>query len=75
MEQKEIQTQVQQGINSLETDDAFIIILHDLQEVPYEEIGRILEVPLGTVKSRLHRARQALKERLSHHFKSTRVEK
>jgi RNA polymerase sigma-70 factor, ECF subfamily len=42
--------------------------LRDLQDVPYEEVARVLEVPVGTVKSRLHRARQALKSELASYF-------
>ena len=63
-ERGEMREQIQRGLNGLKADDAMIILLHDLQEVPYEEIARILAIPMGTVKSRLHRARLALKERL-----------
>ena len=68
VEQKEIQEEVQKALNSLEPEDAKIILLKDLQDVPYEEVARVLEVPIGTVKSRLHRARQALKTRLAPYF-------
>ena len=68
LEQKEIQEQVQKALNGLEPRDAMIILLKDLQDVPYEEVARVLEVPVGTVKSRLHRARQALKARLAPYF-------
>lgn len=68
VEQKEIQEQVQKALNGLEPDDAAIILLKDLQDVPYEEVARVLAVPVGTVKSRLHRARRALKARLAPYF-------
>ena len=41
-----------------------IVILKDIEERSYEEIGAMLEINQGTVKSRLHRAREALAERL-----------
>ena len=66
--QKDVQDKVQSALNSLDPEDATVILLRDLQDTPYEEVARILEVPLGTVKSRLHRARQALKARLAPHF-------
>jgi RNA polymerase sigma-70 factor, ECF subfamily len=67
-ERKEIQQRVQQALNSLDGDDAQIILLRDLQDVSYEDIARSLDVPIGTVKSRLHRARQALRTSLAPYF-------
>jgi RNA polymerase sigma-70 factor (ECF subfamily) len=67
-EQKEVQERVQHALNSLEPNDAAIILLRDMQDMPYNEIARILELPVGTVKSRLHRARRALKSRLAPYF-------
>ena len=67
-EQKEIQQYVQQALNSLDGDDAQIILLRDLQHVSYHDIAQTLDVPVGTVKSRLHRARQALRISLAPYF-------
>ena len=68
MEKKEIRQRVQQALNRLDPEDATIIVLRDLQDVPYDEVARTLEIPIGTVKSRLHRARQALRSELSGYF-------
>jgi len=68
VEQRERHDLVQRGLNELDADDALLILLHDLQEVRYEEISETLDIPLGTVKSRLHRARQALRAKLAPYF-------
>jgi len=66
---KEIQQRVQVALNSLSPKDATLIVLRDMQDVPYEEVARVLGVPLGTVKSRLHRARLTLKAKLTPYFR------
>jgi RNA polymerase sigma-70 factor (ECF subfamily) len=71
-EDKEIQQRVQQALNSLDAEDARIILLRDLQDIPYHEVAEILDLPVGTVKSRLHRARQALKTSLAPYFQASR---
>jgi RNA polymerase sigma-70 factor (ECF subfamily) len=68
LEQQEIREKVQFALNQLEPEDAAVILLRDLQDVPYNEVAHVLEIPVGTVKSRLHRARQALKSRLRSYF-------
>jgi RNA polymerase sigma-70 factor (ECF subfamily) len=64
MESAETQRKVQQALERLEEGDRQIIILKDLQGQSYDEIAAILQVPKGTVRSRLHRARMELKEKL-----------
>ncbi len=73
--QKEIQRIVQKEIHLLKPDEAAIIVLSDIEERSYEEISEILDIPVGTVKSRLHRARIALKGRLAPYFKLSGKEK
>jgi RNA polymerase sigma-70 factor, ECF subfamily len=68
LEKKEIRERVQFALNQLDPQDAAVILLRDLHDVPYDEVARVLEIPVGTVKSRLHRARQALKSRLASYF-------
>ena len=41
-------------------DFRIALVLADVQDLPYEEIARVLDVPVGTVKSRVHRGRLAL---------------
>jgi RNA polymerase sigma factor (sigma-70 family) len=47
-----------------------IIILRDIEDMPYEEIAEVLDIPIGTVRSRLHRARAILFSRLKSYAKS-----
>jgi RNA polymerase sigma-70 factor (ECF subfamily) len=72
LEKKELRERVQRALNELEPEDATVILLRDLQDTPYEEVAQVLEIPVGTVKSRLHRARQALKARLAAYFSAGR---
>ncbi|MBM4157487.1 MAG: sigma-70 family RNA polymerase sigma factor [Ignavibacteria bacterium] len=55
---------IQKAINSLEENFRAIIVLRDIEELEYEEISEILDIPLGTVKSRINRAREKLKDLL-----------
>jgi RNA polymerase sigma-70 factor, ECF subfamily len=53
---------VSRALETLTPDHRAVVILHDLQEKPQEEVAQILEVPVGTVKSRLFYGRRKLKE-------------
>ncbi|WP_258103983.1 sigma-70 family RNA polymerase sigma factor [Marinoscillum sp. MHG1-6] len=56
--------EVSMALNSLAIDFRTVIILCDLEGFTYEEMAKILDIPIGTVRSRLHRARNLLKEKL-----------
>jgi RNA polymerase sigma-70 factor (ECF subfamily) len=64
MESEETRAQVQRALDLLGGEDRQIIILKDLQGNSYDEIAAVLGIPKGTVRSRLHRARMELKEKL-----------
>ncbi|MGA9393303.1 MAG: sigma-70 family RNA polymerase sigma factor [Candidatus Sulfotelmatobacter sp.] len=62
--QHELQHRVDAELRRLAEPYRTTLILRDLEEMSYEEIAEILQISLGTVKSRLTRGRQALKKRL-----------
>jgi RNA polymerase sigma-70 factor (ECF subfamily) len=64
LEGMELERTVQAAIADLEEDHRLVVVLRDIEELSYEEICEITGLPEGTVKSRLHRARLALKEKL-----------
>ncbi|MFN8923102.1 MAG: sigma-70 family RNA polymerase sigma factor, partial [Sphingobacteriia bacterium] len=55
---------VTKALSSLPVDFRTVIILCDIEEFTYEEISKIVDIPIGTVRSRLHRARKMLREAL-----------
>ena len=64
LEKRERDAKVQECIGSLDGEQREVLVLRDIQGFSYEEIGVMLKLPEGTVKSRLFRARNALKDRL-----------
>lgn len=65
LEADERQRLVRRAIDSLSDEFRTVIILSDLQQLSYEEVANVLKIPTGTVKSRLNRARNALRKKLS----------
>jgi RNA polymerase sigma-70 factor (ECF subfamily) len=63
--QAEMQTRLRKTILSLPPDYRVVIELRHFQEMSYEEMAEALNAPLGTVKTRLFRARRLLRDRLS----------
>ncbi len=52
------------AVAQLAADFREVLVLRDFEDRPYEEIAAMLDIPVGTVRSRLHRARADLKDRL-----------
>ena len=49
------------ALNTLDEDHRAVIVLRDIEGMNYHEVGEILDIPAGTVRSRLHRGRMALR--------------
>jgi RNA polymerase sigma-70 factor (ECF subfamily) len=64
MEHAEIQAALRQAINELPDERRIVIVLRDLEGLAYEEIALALGLEPGTVRSRLHRARLDLKNKM-----------
>ena len=64
LENKEMKKILQKAISTLPSDQRSVVILRDIQGLSYEEIAEITGFKLGTIKSRLSRARSSLKEKL-----------
>jgi len=62
---REVQARVEEELSKVPEPYRTTLILRDLEEMSYEEISEVLEISLGTVKSRLTRGRAALRQRLA----------
>ncbi len=66
VESMELQRYIHQEISELPPKYRSVIMLRYLEEFSLQEISDILDIPLGTVKTRIHRGREALRKRLRH---------
>jgi len=64
LEQAELQTRVRQALARLSPEHRAVLVLKELEGQKYETMAEILQVPIGTIRSRLHRARLELRELL-----------
>ena len=55
---------MQEALNRLSPEHRMVLILKDMEGQKYEAMAEILQVPIGTIRSRLHRARAELRELL-----------
>jgi RNA polymerase sigma-70 factor, ECF subfamily len=67
MERHETQRMVQDALTSLSEEHRTILILTEFQELPYDKVAQIMGCSVGTVKSRMFRARQKIKEWMESH--------
>ena len=64
MERTELETALHRAIAELSEERRIVVVLRDLEGLSYEDIAAALDLELGTVRSRLHRARTDLREKL-----------
>lgn len=64
LEANELSKLIQECLLELEESTRALIVLRDIEDLAYDEIAEILDVPAGTIKSRLHRARAVLREKV-----------
>jgi RNA polymerase sigma-70 factor (ECF subfamily) len=62
LEMAEQEKQVHEALGRLSAEHRAVLVLKDMEGMKYEEIAEILQVPIGTIRSRLHRARLELRE-------------
>ena len=55
---------IQKALDSLPPESRLVLILADVEEFSYEEISEMMDTPIGTVRSRLHRARAMMRQKL-----------
>jgi len=65
VEMRETHRAVVKALDELDDEYRAVLVLKDVESFDYQQIADILEIPIGTVKSRIHRARMAMRERLA----------
>jgi RNA polymerase sigma-70 factor (ECF subfamily) len=64
--QQHLDTDIQQALDGLPTSFRAAVVLHDLEQLPYQEIALILGIKVTTVRTRIHRGRRLLHAALAH---------
>jgi RNA polymerase sigma-70 factor (ECF subfamily) len=62
LEKSEQERRIQEALNRLSPEHRAVLVLKEMEGQKYETIAEILQVPVGTIRSRLHRARMELRE-------------
>jgi RNA polymerase sigma-70 factor (ECF subfamily) len=63
-QQRDANERVIAALGELEDDFRVVVVLRDVEDMDYEQMSQVLSLPVGTVKSRLYRARRLLQEKL-----------
>ena len=63
-ESTDLRRSIDRALDALSPEDRAVIVMREVQHLAYEEIAEALELPLGTLKARLHRARERLRTKL-----------
>jgi RNA polymerase sigma-70 factor (ECF subfamily) len=56
---------IQRALTTMSAEDQAVVVMREVQGMPYDEIAQVLDIPLGTLKARLHRARERLRLKLN----------
>ncbi len=64
LEGVELREAFRRALQELDPGEREVLVLKEVEDLPYEDIAELLEVPVGTVRSRLHRARAHLRQRM-----------
>jgi RNA polymerase sigma factor (sigma-70 family) len=64
IDRTQLKLEIQEAMQKLSPDQRIVLSLRDIQGYSYDEISKLLSIPLGTVKSRIHSARIALKKEI-----------
>ena len=68
LERRDLRALLDAALARLSPEHRIVVVLRDIQDLSYEEISEVLQLEIGTVRSRLHRARAALKAVLAPHL-------
>jgi len=68
LEKKEVNHRLKQEVNGLRWIYRSVVVLHYFEEQSVRDVSEVLKIPEGTVKSRLSKARQILRERMENHY-------
>jgi RNA polymerase sigma-70 factor (ECF subfamily) len=69
--QQEERGALHRALQEIGAEDRKILLMREMEEMPYEQIAAVLQIPVGTVRSRLHRAREALRAALGEGVRRT----